>query len=149
MKVTMKAVLINETGEQKSIIDNLMLVFCTAIRYSFKRLLENVKINKLEKDVSKKYNLNNSLSKRCSRISKVNYSLSKRNGKYYCHITFELPKTELMYTGNNGIIGIDTNPDGSALTMIDNKGNYKWQTYVKQHELLYARTNRRETLCGS
>lgn len=32
--------------------------------------------------------------------------------------------------------------------MIDNKGNYKWHTYLKQHELLYARTNRRENLCG-
>jgi IS605 OrfB family transposase len=46
------------------------------------------------------------------------------------------------------MIGIDTNPDGFALTMIDNKGNYKWHTYLKQHELLYAKGNRRENLCG-
>jgi IS605 OrfB family transposase len=72
----------------------------------------------------------------------------KRNGKYYCHITFELPKTEVVYTGHNGIIGIDTNPDGFALTMIDNKGNHKWHTYLKQHELLYAKGNRRKNLCG-
>ncbi|KYH34193.1 hypothetical protein CLTEP_18460 [Clostridium tepidiprofundi DSM 19306] len=74
--------------------------------------------------------------------------LIKRNGKYYCHITFDVPKTEILYTGHNGIIGIDTNPDGFALTMIDNKGNYKWHTYLKQSELLYARSNRRENLCG-
>ena len=320
VKITMKAVLINETNEQKQIIDNLMLVFCTAIRYSFKRLIENIKVGDLEKDVAKKYNLNirqakdavesarqtiisqkelikmnyenyenkiksiekelknekisktkrtallNKLTKRQRKlqywksfidtntippvtfgtkemflkrckglISKeewnncrnnriysrgdktkngnpnlrvvtnngmsfleistfektstnraikiqvpiylprklnkktgcingidykglfLNHLISgeayqveilKRNGKYYCHITFELPKAETIYTGHNGNIGIDTNPNGFALTMIDNKGNYKWHSYLKQHELLYARSNRRLNLCG-
>lgn len=46
------------------------------------------------------------------------------------------------------MIGIDTNPDGFALTMIDNKGNYKKHKYIKQHELLYARNSRRNNLCG-
>ncbi len=72
----------------------------------------------------------------------------RKNGKYYCHITFDLPKQELKYTGHDGIIGIDTNPDGFALTMIDRKGNYKWHTYLKQYELLYARTDRRKNMCG-
>lgn len=54
----MKAILINETDIDKTIINNMMLIFSTAIRYSFKRLLEYKKINELEKDVSKKYNLN-------------------------------------------------------------------------------------------
>ena len=320
VKITMKAILINETDEQKQIIDNIMLVFCTAIRYSFKRLLEIVKVSELEKAVAKKYNLNirqakdvvesarqtilsqkelvkmnyanyekkiksiekllknenlsdkkknTLLSKLSKRQRKLNYwksfidsntmpsvvfgtkeiflrrckgliskeewnscrnsriysrgdktkngnpnlrviiknsmsyleistlektstnraikiqvpiylpqklsrktgkvngnnyrelflnhlttgeayqvEMLKRNGKYYCHITFELPKTEVVYTVHNGIIGIDTNPDGFALTMIDNRGNYKWHTYLKQHELLYTRTNRRENLCG-
>ena len=64
------------------------------------------------------------------------------------HITFELPKAEVIYTGHNGMIGIDTNPDGFAVTKIDNRGNYKGHTYLKQHELLYARNNRRSNLCG-
>lgn len=34
------------------------------------------------------------------------------------------------------------------LTMVDNKGNYKCHMYLKQHELLYARSNRRKNLCG-
>lgn len=322
VKVTMKAVLINETDEEKSILDNMMLVFCTAIRYSFKRLLENnTKISELEKYVANKYNLNirqskdavesarqtilsqkelvkmnyedycnkvkaiekilndknkisdkkrnaliskldkrqrkvnyfksfidtntiptvtfgtkemfikrckglisnkewsncrnnriysrgdktkngnpnlrvivkngmsyleistlektstnraikiqvpiylpQKLSKKTGKVNGNNYrdlflnhlntgeayqvEILKRNGKYYCHITFELPKVEAIYTGHKGIMGIDTNPDGFALTMIDNKGNYKWNTHLKQHELLYARTNRRENLCG-
>ena len=58
VKITIKAILVNETQEQKQIIDNMMLVFSTAIRYSFKRLLENVNIRQLEKDVAYKYNLN-------------------------------------------------------------------------------------------
>jgi hypothetical protein len=72
----------------------------------------------------------------------------KKNDKYYCHITFELSKAEVTCTGHYGMIGIDTNPNGLALTMIDNKGNYKWHTYLKQHELLYAKGKRRENLCG-
>ena len=58
MKTTIRAVLVNVSDEQKQIIDNMMLVFCTAVRYSFKRLLEGVEINSLEKDVANKYNLN-------------------------------------------------------------------------------------------
>jgi IS605 OrfB family transposase len=72
----------------------------------------------------------------------------KKNNKYYCHITFELLKTDTICTGNNNTIGIDTNPNGFALTMIDNHGNYKWNTYLKEHELRCARGNRRKNLCG-
>ncbi|KYH29710.1 hypothetical protein CLTEP_27030 [Clostridium tepidiprofundi DSM 19306] len=32
MKTTMRAILINLNDKQKSIIDNMMLVFCTAIK---------------------------------------------------------------------------------------------------------------------
>ncbi|MFZ5966869.1 MAG: IS200/IS605 family accessory protein TnpB-related protein, partial [Bacillota bacterium] len=56
--------------------------------------------------------------------------LIRKNDKYYCHITLEYDKPKEVYTGHNKIIGIDTNPDGFALTMIDNNGNYKWHTYL-------------------
>ncbi|MGI6427027.1 MAG: IS200/IS605 family accessory protein TnpB-related protein [Natronincolaceae bacterium] len=320
MKITTRAILINVSEEHKNIIDNMMTVFCTAIRYSFKRLLEGKKIGDLEKEAAKKYNLNirqakdavenarqiiqsqkelvkinhdnynskvraiekqlqnnklskkkrnallkklekrkrkadyyknfidtdtippvifgtkkmflrrckglisneewrdcrnnriysrgdktkkgnpnlrvviinnmsfleistlektptnraikirvpiylpQKLSKKTGKINGINYrelflnhlqtgeacqvELIKRDGKYYAHITFELPKPETKYTNQNGIIGIDTNPDGFALTYIDSSGNYKKHWYLKQHELLYARTNRRENLCG-
>ena len=59
VKITTKAILINVSEEHKNIIDNMMTVFCTAIRYSFKRLSEgNKKIGDLEKEVARKYNLN-------------------------------------------------------------------------------------------
>jgi IS605 OrfB family transposase len=72
----------------------------------------------------------------------------RKNGKYYCHITFELPKVAVVYTGHRAMIGIDTNPDGFALTMIDNSGNHQAHCYLKQPELSYAKTNRRTNLCG-
>jgi IS605 OrfB family transposase len=55
---------------------------------------------------------------------------------------------EVFYTWHKGMIGIDTNPNGIALTMIDNKGNYKWHTYLKNGELTYTGSNRRQNLCG-
>lgn len=320
VKITMRAVLINIGHEQKQTIDELMTVFCSAIRYSFNRIIEGMKILDIEKDVARKYSLNSRQGKDAvenarqtiesqkelvkmeydnytkkvetieKQLQKQNISQKKRNAllkkidkrirkqqyyknfidtstippvtfgtknlfikrckglitkeewqsarsnriysrgdktkggnpnlrvviinnmsyleistlektktnraikirvpiylpqkrskntgtvngidyrslflehlttgeayqveiirkddKYYCHITFSLPENERVYTGHNGIIGIDTNPDGLALTMIDNKGNYKWHRYLKQHELLYARSNRRKNLCG-
>ena len=323
MKITIKSVLINETSSDKSIIDNIMLVFSTAKRFAFKRLLEkDISINQLEKDTAHKYALNirqakdavevarqiilsqkklvkmnyddmkrkvkaiekilnekdkklsekkrnalksklakrqrkldywnnfivtdtipsvifgtkemflrrckglitnqewkefrnnnyysrgdkskggnpnlrvilnnsmsyleistlektesnraikvqvpiylpQKLSRKTGNINGINYrqlfldylktgnayqvEIIKKNRKYFCYITFELEKPEVIYTGHNGMIGIDTNPDGFALTMVDNHGNYKWHTYLKQHELLYAKGNRRENLCG-
>lgn len=322
MKITIKALLINETNEQIKIIDNMMLIFSTATRYSFKRILKGKKIGDLEKEVAYKFNLNirqakdavesarqtidsqkelvkmnyenyvkkvtaienilkdkkkdllekkrasllekldkrqrkanyfkrfidtntipsvvfgtkqmflkrckglisneewkacrnnriysrgdktkkgnpnlrviiingmsylqistlektennraikievpiylpQKLSKKTGKVNGTNYrelffnhlaagnayqvEMIKKKGKYYCHIAFELPKADVVYTRHSGIIGIDTNPDGFALTMIDNKGNYKWNTYLKQHELMYARKNRRLNLCG-
>lgn len=320
-KVTLKAVLINETSKQKQIIDDMMLIFCTALRYSFKRILEGIKILELEKTVAHKYSINireakdavegarqtivsqrelvkmncedyevkikaieeilngkkklsirkkaallkkldkrkrrlkyfesfmdtdtippvtfgtkamfirrckglisheewnscrnnriysrgdktrkgnpnlrviirnnmtflqistlektntqravkiqvplylpHKLSKKTGKINGIDYrqlfldylntggayqvELLKKNNRYYCHITFEVPDAEIIYTGHRCIIGVDTNPDGFALTMIDNKGNYRWHTYLRNGELVYARSDRRTNLCG-
>src|SRR5699024_795898 len=54
----------------------------------------------------------------------------------------------VIHTLGNGVIGIDTNPDGLALTRLDRDLNYKWSRYLKEHELLFARTNRRDNICG-
>ncbi|MBU3071807.1 transposase [Clostridium estertheticum] len=104
------------------------------------------------------------LSKKTGKINGFNYKdkllmqvvnenpyqveLLLRDGKIYAHVTFELEKTEVTNTCHNFIIGIDTNPDGLALTMIDNKGNYKWHYYLKNTELLTASSTRRANLCG-
>ncbi|MDD4679243.1 MAG: transposase, partial [Tissierellia bacterium] len=58
VKITIQAVLFNVSDEYKETLNNMMLTFCTAIRYSFKRLLEGQKKGDLEKDVAFKYKLN-------------------------------------------------------------------------------------------
>ena len=58
MKLTIKAVLVDVSDVNQQTLDQIMIVFCTAIRYSFKRLLEGWKISELEKVVSSKYKLN-------------------------------------------------------------------------------------------
>jgi len=240
VKITMKAILVNETENDKNVIDNMMLVFCSALcsklakrqrklnywknfidtntissvifgtkemflrrckdlitnqewkdcrnnrfysrgdkskcgnpnlRVIIKDNMSFLEISTLEKTKTNRaikiqvpIYLPQKLSKKTGKINGINYrelflnylktgeayqvEMIKKNDKYYCHITFELPKAEITCTGHYGMIGIDTNPDGFALTMIDNKGNYKWHTYLKQHELLYAKGNRRENLCG-
>ena len=77
--------------------------------------------------------------------------LIKRDGEYYCHITIDESKIreyKTIHTGHTGLVGIDTNPDGLALTLISRDGNYLKSTYLRQHELKYARSDRRENLCG-
>lgn len=77
--------------------------------------------------------------------------LIKKESKIYVYITIDeskLREYEEIHTIDKGIIGIDTNPDGFALTKLDRNANYKWRSYLKQHELLYARSNRRDNLCG-
>lgn len=54
----MRALLINVDNDKKIILDNLMRVFCSAIRYSFKRLLENKSIGDIEKSAARDYGLN-------------------------------------------------------------------------------------------
>ena len=58
MKVTIKAMLIEVSEEQKNVLDKLMTILCSAIRYSFNRINEGLKIGDIEKEVARKYNLN-------------------------------------------------------------------------------------------
>ena len=142
---------------------NLRIVIINNMSYLEISTLEKTETNRAIKIKVPIY-LPQKLSKKTGMINGINYrglfldhlkteeayqvEIIRRDGKYYCHITFELPAKEPIHTGHNGIIGIDTNPDGFALTMIDSKGNYKWHKSLKQHELLYAPSNRRKNLCG-
>ncbi|MCT8977970.1 IS200/IS605 family accessory protein TnpB-related protein [Clostridium sp. CX1] len=142
---------------------NLRVIINNGMSYLQISTLEKTKNNRAVKIEVPIY-LPQKLSKKTGKVNGTDYrslflnhlatgeayqvEMIKKKDKYYCHITFGLAKSDEVYTGHNGLIGIDTNPDGIALTMIDNKGNYKWHTYLKQHELLYARSNRRLNLCG-
>jgi len=77
--------------------------------------------------------------------------LIKRDGRIYCHITIDESKImdfSPIHTGHDKLIGIDTNPDGFALTLTSRDGNYISSEYFREPELLYARANRRDNLCG-
>ncbi len=104
------------------------------------------------------------LSKKTGKVNGINYremflnylkygeayqvEIIRRNNKYYVHITFEEYVSNISDKSSTERIGIDTNSDGFAITAIDNKGNYKWHSYLSNHELLYSRSNRRRNLCG-
>lgn len=143
---------------------NLRVVIVNNMSYLEISTLEKTEANRAIKIRVPLY-IPQKLSKKTGKINGINYrelflnhleteeayqvELIKRDGKYYAHITFELPEINTNYTAHKCIIGIDTNPNGFALTCIDNnKGNYKWHKYLKQHELLYARSNRRKNLIG-
>ena len=77
--------------------------------------------------------------------------LIKKNLRYYCHITIEetaVKEYKPLCTGHNRMAGVDTNPNGFGVTLVDKNGNYKQSVYFKQPELQYARSSRRENLCG-
>ena len=58
MKITVRAFLPDVDEETDRAISDVMKVFCGAVRYSFKRLLESGKTGDIEKAVSAKYGLN-------------------------------------------------------------------------------------------
>jgi len=142
---------------------NLRVVIKDEMSYLEVSTLEKTATNRAVKVLLPIY-IPQKLSKKTGKVNGIHYrdmfleylktgeayqvEIMKRSGRYYVHITFEMQKPKIIYTGHNGMIGIDTNPNGFALTMIDNKGNYKWHTYLKQHELTYTKGNRRENLCG-
>lgn len=74
----------------------------------------------------------------------------RKNEEYYVHITIEeeVPQIKSANPKEVGIIAIDTNPDGYALTCIDKEGNYKWHKNITNHELTYTKGNCRTNLCG-
>lgn len=73
----------------------------------------------------------------------------RQNGQYYCHITIEEPEADVVTTGHQGLIGIDTNPNGLALTLITRNGNFKQSWWIGNGELICSRSHRRRHLIGT
>ena len=112
VKITIQAVLFNVSDEYKETLNNMMLTFCTAIRYSFKRLLEGQKIGDLEKDVAFKYKLNIRQAKDAvesarqtiqsqNELLKLNYNNYNKKAK---RIEKELKNENLSETKRNALI---------------------------------------------
>lgn len=58
MKTTVMGIILELTPEQKAYLDKLMIRYCAAVRWSFKRLLEGKEIQVIRKLVQEKFNLN-------------------------------------------------------------------------------------------
>lgn len=142
---------------------NLRIILINNMTYLEISTLEKTQTNRAIKIQIPIY-LPQKLSKKTGKVNGNNYremflnyletkeayqvEILKRNNKYYVHIVFEVKEKAPTYTNRDGVIGIDTNPNGFALTYIDNKGNHIWHKYLKQPELVYARSNKRKNLCG-
>lgn len=74
--------------------------------------------------------------------------LIRKNGHYFCRITLEETEPVKNVTSQHSLIGIDTNPDGLALTMIARDGNFKKSWWIGNGELTNSRSKRRRNLIG-
>ena len=58
MKTTIRGTILELSSEQQSVIDDLMNRYCAAIRWSYKRLMENFEIQLIRLAVQQKFGLN-------------------------------------------------------------------------------------------
>lgn len=94
------------------------------------------------------YNYKEKLLEVVAKEEAYQVELIRKNGRVYGHVTFTLDESAKVATGHRNMIGIDTNPNGLALTMIDRTGNYVWHTYLGDHRLLNAKGTIRDNICG-
>lgn len=101
-------------------------------------------------------------SKKTGKINGINYKklildyiktggayqveIVRKNDKYYIHITIEEEVPE-SYKAVNAL-GVDTNPDGIALTQTDYFGNFKCSKWLSQSDWNYTRSNKTKNLIG-
>lgn len=71
-----------------------------------------------------------------------------RDGQFYCHITLDLPEVEQGKL-QNGIAGIDVNPQGLAVTLVHRDGNYRVSRWFPCPELVDAPATKRDWLIGN
>lgn len=72
----------------------------------------------------------------------------RKDEKYYVHITITIDTEREIATSLNGILGVDVNPDGIAITIITKQGNYKFHIFLKCSDLMNARSTKRTNLAG-
>ncbi|MTI83000.1 MAG: IS200/IS605 family element transposase accessory protein TnpB [Firmicutes bacterium] len=101
-------------------------------------------------------------SKKTGKINGINYrqmvldylqtggayqvEILRREGKYYVHVTIE-EEIPVPYNAI-GVTGIDTNPDGLGMVMVDYLGQYRGSQWLGEGEWTYARSNRKDNLIG-
>ncbi|SFH06982.1 transposase, IS605 OrfB family, central region [Desulfotomaculum arcticum] len=101
-------------------------------------------------------------SKKTGKINGINYrqmvlnylktgnayqvEILRRDGKYYVHVTIE--EESPVLDNVRGAIGIDTNPDGLGVALVDYLGQYRGSQWLGEGEWTYARSDRRDNLIG-
>ncbi|AGL02917.1 IS200/IS605 family accessory protein TnpB-related protein [Desulfoscipio gibsoniae] len=101
-------------------------------------------------------------SKKTGKINGINYrqmildylktgdayqvEILRQGGKYYIHVSIEeeTPVPLKPY----GAIGIDTNPDGLGIAIVDYLGQYRGSRWLGEGEWTYASSTRRTNLIG-
>lgn len=99
-------------------------------------------------------------SKKTGRINGINYrqivlgylktgnayrvEILRKSGRYYIHVSIEEETPVPLKT--YGTIGIDTNPDGLGIAIVDYLGQYRGSRWLGEGEWTYARSNRRANL---
>ena len=67
-----------------------------------------------------------------------------KNGKIEVKIGWEELAPEIITSSVNGVIGVDTNPDGCAIVETDHHGNLKRHRYVQADRIKFASKDKRE-----
>lgn len=70
----------------------------------------------------------------------------RKDNRYYIHVTIEESLPESYNT--KGAVGVDTNPDGLGVTLLDYLGQFRGSRWFRQGEWTYARGNRKNNLIG-
>jgi IS605 OrfB family transposase len=67
-----------------------------------------------------------------------------KNGEFHVTFSWEEPNPQVVTSKINGVIGIDTNPDGLALTEVNHHGNLQSHVYLKNNRIQFARRGKRD-----
>ncbi|WP_333871798.1 IS200/IS605 family accessory protein TnpB-related protein [Desulforamulus putei] len=70
----------------------------------------------------------------------------RKDGRYYIHVTIE-EDIPVPYHAHS-VVGVDSNPDGLGVALVDYLGQYRGSQWLRQGEWTYARSNRRDNLIG-
>jgi IS605 OrfB family transposase len=68
-----------------------------------------------------------------------------KSGKFYAQIGLDVPEVKPIYLCKNGVVGVDTNPDGFAIIETNFDGNLLHHEYLKNDRLQYASHNKRKS----
>jgi IS605 OrfB family transposase len=67
-----------------------------------------------------------------------------KDGKFHVTFSWEETTPQVVTSKTHGVIGVDTNPDGLALTEINRHGNLQSHIYLKNDRIQFARIGKRD-----